>query len=204
MLAALSAEVILLAVTGAALYFVYRPSDATAWNDIRASAGSVQISHLVRFVHRASAYLAVLSAIGFAVLGAVRPSGPRRWTSPLLGGGLALTTAAALVTGFLLPWDQLALWAVTVGTNFTGFGPLLGNQVRFVLINNDEVSPEVIVTWLAIHATLGGLVAGVLLTAAWTRHRRSARPPISSRQEPLRLPPVPSSARAKSAGNPGR
>ncbi len=108
LLAALSTEVILLAVTGAALYFVYRPSDATAWNDIRASAGSVQISLLV----------------------------------------------------------------------------------RFVLINDVEVSPEVLVTWLAIHATLGGPVAGVLLTAAWTRHRRSVRPPMSSRPQPAKLPPA--------------
>ncbi len=37
-------------------------------------------------------------------------------------------------TGYLLPWDQLALWAVTVGTNMMGYTPVFGNEVRFVLL----------------------------------------------------------------------
>ncbi len=37
-------------------------------------------------------------------------------------------------TGYLLPWDQLAIWAVTVGTNMMGYTPVFGRQVKFVLI----------------------------------------------------------------------
>ena len=50
--------------------------------------------------------------------------------------GVILITLTLLLsfTGYLLPWDQLALWAVTVGTNMIGYTPVFGSQVRFVLL----------------------------------------------------------------------
>ena len=50
--------------------------------------------------------------------------------------GVILLTLTLLLsfTGYLLPWDQLSLWAVAVGTNMMGYTPVFGNQVRFVLL----------------------------------------------------------------------
>ena len=47
---------------------------------------------------------------------------------------LLLLTLLLSFTGYLLPWDQLALWAVAVGTSMMGYTPVLGDQVRFVLL----------------------------------------------------------------------
>ena len=55
--------------------------------------------------------------------------------------GVILLTLTLLLsfTGYLLPWDQLALWAVTVGTNMMGYTPVFGTEVRFVLLGGVEI-----------------------------------------------------------------
>ena len=57
-------------------------------------------------------------------------------------------------TGYLLPWDQLALWAVTVGTNMMGYTPVFGGEVRFVLLGGVEIGPETLLRWYVLHVLL--------------------------------------------------
>ena len=54
-------------------------------------------------------------------------------------------------TGYLLPWDQLALWAVTVGTNMMGYTPVFGTQVRFVLLGGVEIGSDTLLRWYTLH-----------------------------------------------------
>ena len=56
-----------------------------------------------------------------------------------IGVLLLVFTMLLSFTGYLLPWDQLALWAVTVGTNMMGYTPVFGSQVRFVLLGGVEI-----------------------------------------------------------------
>lgn len=86
------------------------------------------------------------------------------------GAGIAITALAASFTGFLLPWDQLALWSVTVGSHVQGYGLLFGPTVRFAIVNGVEVSPDTIVLWLLIHSLLLGPALVALLVFAWRRH----------------------------------
>ena len=53
--------------------------------------------------------------------------------------GVILLTLTLLLsfTGYLLPWDQLALWAVTVGTNMMGYTPVFGSSVKYVLLGSE-------------------------------------------------------------------
>ena len=59
--------------------------------------------------------------------------------------GVILLTLTLLLsfTGYLLPWDQLALWAVTVGTNMIGYTPVFGRDVRFVLLGGAEIGVKI-------------------------------------------------------------
>ena len=170
-LTALSVEVGSLVVSGIALFFVYRPTASAAWSDLvddRYTA-EVQLAQVIRFVHWLASQLAMWTAILVGVLPVVRPSGIRRWAAPSIGAGLTVTTWVASFTGYLLPWDQLALWAVKVGSSMAGYRPLLGSQVRFVLIDGVEVSPGTIVGWLLVHSlVLGPLLVG-LVVLAWRR-----------------------------------
>lgn len=179
-------EVVLLAATGAYLVFFYRPTAAQSWSEIyRVQRGGVNLAIIVRTVHRGVAQLTVLTATvlaGVAMVEALsRWNGPRRRrSSAITGPAVLLVLIAASLTGSLIAWDQLALWAVTVGTDVAGFRTLLtDDQVRFVLIGGSEVSVGTVRTWLIVHALVVPLLLAGLL---WLLGR--ARPETHADPEP--------------------
>ena len=174
-----SIEVTALVVTGIALFFVYRPPVAQAWSDVSGVSQSwdVRLAVAIRYAHRVASGLAVPTSVALGIAVAMRPAGYRRWTGRAVGAGLAVTTLLASLTGYLLPWDQLALWAVRVGTNASGYRALFDSaMVRFVLIDGVEVSRVTFVRWLIVHAVVLGpaLLALLVLAWRWRRRRRCA------------------------------
>ncbi len=175
----LTVEVAVLVVTGVVLYFAYRPDAADAWTDVSASLSrDITLGRAMREVHRWAAWLAVPTTIAAAALLAAR-SRPTEPVGPglALGIGLVIAVPVALFTGYLLPWDQLALFAVTVGTNLSGYTWLRSGDVRFVLMGGSEVAPATVLKLLVLHAVvLGGAVVG-LVVLAWRGRRPRATPP---------------------------
>jgi quinol-cytochrome oxidoreductase complex cytochrome b subunit len=169
-----------LTATGVWLTFRYRPSAAAAWNDVAGLDAGIPP---VQLVHRWSAQLSWLVAIALMTVTLVlriaeadrrQPWGLATAAIPLL---LAMT-----VTGYLLPWDQLALWAVTVGSNFGGvLDAAFDDRVRFLIIGGVEVGQSTYRLWFLIHAA--GLSAGLwlitVLLAMRLRAGRDAPPPSS-------------------------
>ncbi|HET9442134.1 MAG TPA: cytochrome b N-terminal domain-containing protein [Acidimicrobiales bacterium] len=169
---ALGVELAVLLVTGVALLFVYRPTAAQSWGDVVDLGPSVTVALVVRRVHQWATLLVIPTAASLAVVVLARSLRGRdlgRWA---LAAGLAAVPVAAAFTGLLLPWDQLALWAVTIGTDMSGYRPLLGDEVRFVVVGGSEVGPGTILGWLAVHALVLGPLAGGLGLAAWRRVAR--------------------------------
>ena len=120
----------ILVVTGVYLMFVYTPAVGSAYGDMQQLKTGVGFGQLIRNVHRWSAHLMVL-----VVLAALRPRVLRRRVQEAarvqLGDRrhvLLLITLAFSFTGYLLPWDQLSYWAVTVGTNLVHYVPLIGTH----------------------------------------------------------------------------
>ncbi len=171
-LAILSMEVGLLAVTGVILYFVYRPSPSEAWIQITEVNRPMGLPEWTRLLHRWSAILTVPTALVAGVLSSLRLVIRGRWQGPVAVAGLLVASLAALATGFRLPWDDLALWAVTRGEIYVGYGSLLDGDVRFVLSDRGEEAPSTVITWLVVHA-VAGVVAGAFVAVAWrlVRHR---------------------------------
>jgi quinol-cytochrome oxidoreductase complex cytochrome b subunit len=178
----LAAELLVLAVTGILLFFFYRPSAAQAWDDIGPGlAGSLTFSSGLRDTHLVMSRLAMLTAASAGVLVAIAPlRRGRRAGSVALGAGMFVLVMLGSATGYLLPWDQLALWAVTVGTNMRGYTPLMGDQVRFVLLDGKEIGNSTLLRWVFIHMAVFGLGAMVLVALAWSR-LRSLRDEFSTR-----------------------
>jgi quinol-cytochrome oxidoreductase complex cytochrome b subunit len=139
---------ILLTITGIFLMFFYRPTAAQAWNDIYALETSVTFGLLVRNMHRWSAHLMVLSVF------------------------LHTLTLLLSFTGYLLPWDQLALWAVTVGTNMMGYTPVFGDQVRFVLLGGKEIGTDTLLRWYVLHVLFVPFVTVIFLAIHFWRVRK--------------------------------
>ena len=134
---------ILLTITGIFLMFFYRPTAANAWQDIQSLHTSVTFGLMVRNMHRWAAHLMVLSVFLHMARvfyhGAYKAPREFNW---VIGVILLTLTLLLSFTGYLLPWDQLALWAVTVGTNMMGYSPVIGSQVRFVLLGGVEIGQE--------------------------------------------------------------
>src|SRR5215475_993921 len=134
---------ILLTVTGIFLMFFYRPTAAAAWPTVRTLETAVTFGSLVRNMHRWSAHLMVLTV--FLHMSRVFYHGaykaPRE-VNLVIGVVLLTLTLLLSFTGYLLPWDQLSLWAVTVGTNMMGYTPVFGDQVRYALLGSKEISGD--------------------------------------------------------------
>lgn len=177
-------QVAVLAATGIVLVFSYRPTPMQAWGVLTLDAGGVggySFAHAVRTAHRWTAWSTLLPA---ALLAAVacgealaRWTGPlRRRSGALTGPATAVLVIAGVVSGFVLPWDQLALWGVAVGTEYQGFTWLLRDDVRFVLLDGAEVSVPAMRAWFSAHVLVIPLLLAPSLWAMARRGRPTQEP----------------------------
>ena len=108
----------MLIATGMLLMFYYHPSVPQAYRDMKELAFVVENGLFLRNLHRWAAHLMVFAAFLHMLRvfyhRAYRPPRQFNW---VVGVVLLLVDAALSYTGYLLPWDQLAFWGVSVGTN---------------------------------------------------------------------------------------
>ena len=107
------------------------PAPPDAYFDMHALATAVAFGQFVRNVHRWSAHLMVL-VVFLHLLRVFYAGAYKRAAAVQLGHRRrpALLTLLLSFTGYLLPWDQLSYWAITVGTNIASYVPVFGDQVR--------------------------------------------------------------------------
>lgn len=130
---------IVLTVTGVLLMFYYRPTVEAAYNDMKDLEFAVTLGMFLRNLHRWSAHLMVFFVIGHMarvfLTASYKPPREFNWVVGVL---LLTMTLLLSFSGYLLPWDQLAIWAITVGTNMAAATPLLGAEGPFALANSDN------------------------------------------------------------------
>jgi quinol-cytochrome oxidoreductase complex cytochrome b subunit len=159
----------ILLVTGVYLMFFYTPSVTSAYGDMQQLRTGVGFGQLIRNVHRWSAHLMVLVVILHLVrvffAGAYKRPRQFNW---VLGVLLFAITLGFSFTGYLLPWDQLSYWAVTVGTNLIGYVPVLGGQLSDLLIGGEQIGQATLLRFYALHvAVLPVALALVLMIHIW-------------------------------------
>lgn len=164
---------ILLTITGIFLMFYYTPSAETAYADIEALSTNVAFGSMVRNLHRWGAHLMVLSVFlhmsRVFYHGAYKPPREFNW---VVGVVLLFLTLLLSFSGYLLPWDQLALWAVTVGTNMAGFVPVMGAQVKFALLAGVEVSAATLLRFYVLHVLAFPFILVIFLSVHFWRVRK--------------------------------
>ena len=164
---------ILLTVTGIFLMFFYRPTVTDAYANVQNLETAVAFGSLVRNMHRWAAHLMVLSV--FLHMARVFYHGayksPREFNWVI---GIILLTLTLLLsfTGYLLPWDQLSLWAVTVGTNMMGYTPVFGNSVNYVLLGSRTISGETLLRWYVLHVLMLPFVIVIFMAVHFWRVRK--------------------------------
>lgn len=141
-----------LAITGSLLMLGYTPAPGDAYQSIERLQGEVLFGAFVRAVHHWSANLLVLVA-GLHMLRVYLTGGflEGRAVNWVVGVVLLAAIAASAFTGYLLPWDQLAYWAVTIVTGMAAYVPLAGPSLAALLRGGEEIGPATLVTYYALH-----------------------------------------------------
>jgi quinol-cytochrome oxidoreductase complex cytochrome b subunit len=163
----------ILLVTGVYLMFVYTPSVGSAYGDMQHLKTNVGFGQLIRNVHRWAAHLMVLVValhfIRVFYAGAYKKPREFNW---VIGVMLLLITLAFSFTGYLLPWDQLAYWAVTVGTNLVHYVPVFGGTLQNLLIGGPQVGQNTLLRFYALHVAVLPMLLVLLLTVHIWRVRK--------------------------------
>ncbi len=179
-------------VTGILLMFYYKPYPDVAYQSMKDIHFVVPTGRFIRNIHRWAANLMVVAVI----LHMARTFFTASYRKPrefnwLVGWGLLVTTLALSFTGYLLPWDQLAYWAITIGANIAqspreitdalGMTQYLdiGGLQRMILLGSDEVGAEALIRFYLLHVMLLPIVLLLLMAVHFWRIRKDggiARP----------------------------
>lgn len=160
---------VILGLTGIILQNNYTPAAPQAYLDILEINSNVWFGELIRNIHHWSANLLIVVAVFHLIrvfaTGAYRPPRELNW---LLGVSMLLLVLAANFTGYLLPWDQLAFWAVTVGTSIVSYVPLIGGWLSQLILGGPEVGANTLLNFYSMHISLIPLlIFGIMSFHFW-------------------------------------
>jgi quinol-cytochrome oxidoreductase complex cytochrome b subunit len=176
-----------LTFTGVLLMFYYTPTVPRAYYDLKDLQFVVPFGNLLRNMHRYGAHAMVFMVMVHMARTFYTSSykAPREYNWVV---GVILLTLTFLLSfsGYLLPWDQLAIWAVTVGTNMARATPLLGyegplsnllgmrvdNDVRFALLGGTTVGQATLLRFYVLHCIAFPLATTAFIVVHFWRVRR--------------------------------
>ena len=183
---------LVLTFTGLMLMFYYRPTVEYARADIVDLREQVAFG-VMREIHRWGAHAMVITVwlhmLRVFLTGSYKPPREFNWT---IGVMLLVLTLLLSFTGYLLPWDQLAIWAITVGSNMARATPLLGHEgpeasllrlgdiplvhaaddARFALIGGRFIGEMTLLRFYVLHCVGIPLVAAILMAVHFWRVRK--------------------------------
>jgi cytochrome b-561 len=158
--------------TGVVLMFLYVPSVERAYGSVKDIEFVVSFGWLLRGIHRIAAHLMVtvvfLHMVRVFLTGAYKngsAAGANRPLNWIIGLVLLVCTLLLSFTGYLLPWDQLAYWAITVGTNIASAAPVFGEWSRFLLLGGSTIDQSALIRFYVLHVFF--LPCAVLLLFSW-------------------------------------
>ncbi len=143
---------ILQGVTGILLTIYYVPSPDQAYDSVQYITTQVPAGWLIRGIHHWGASLMVLLTVMHMVrviyYGAYKYPREVTWFT---GVGLLIIVIGFGFTGYLLPWDQKAFWATTVGTRIAEVTPLIGESLLRVMRGGPELTAVTLARFFGVH-----------------------------------------------------
>jgi quinol-cytochrome oxidoreductase complex cytochrome b subunit len=148
--------------SGLMLKFVYQPVPDRAYASIVYLQQNIFFGQLIRNVHHWSAntllIVVFLHFLRVFFTGAFHPPRQFNW---ILGLAMFLAVLTSNITGYLLPWDQLAFWAITVCTGMLEYLPGIGSWLQNLVRGGSEIGPATLSIFFAIHTAV--MPAGLLI-----------------------------------------
>jgi quinol-cytochrome oxidoreductase complex cytochrome b subunit len=164
---------LILVTTGIVLMFYYRPHPPEAYQDMKDLQFAVYLGSFFRNMHRWAAHGMVICV--FLHMCRVFYTGsykrPRQFNW-VIGVVLFLLTLGLSFTGYLLPWDQLAYWAITVGTNIGSYAPVVGGRLRELLLGGHTVGQAALLRFYVLHVAVLPTVVALLTMVHFWRIRK--------------------------------
>jgi quinol-cytochrome oxidoreductase complex cytochrome b subunit len=177
---------VVLIFTGVVEMFYYVPSVERAYTTLKEIQLTVPLGEFTRNMHRWSAHAMVLVVILHMArvfyTGAYKPPREFNWG---VGVVLLIVTFALSFTGYLLPWDQLSFWAITIGTNIAGYAPILGPSIRQILLGGSDVGQNALIRFYALHVAVLPLIAIILISLHLWRVRKDGGLAVNDRASNL-------------------
>ena len=161
-------------VTGILLRFYYEPSPSGAYDSVMFIKNGVVLGQFIRNLHHwCGVFLLVIAFLHFLRVfftGAYRNSRSINWLFGLL---LLILIVFSNFTGYLLPWDQLAYWAITVSTNIISYFPLIGESLHYVIIRGSELNAGTLQTFFNLHTSIMPLILLLVMVYHFWRVRKA-------------------------------
>jgi len=140
------------AITGILLTIYYVPTPDHAYDSVQYITTQVPLGWLIRGLHHwgasAMIILVVLHMLRVILFGAYKYPREVTWFTGVI---LLLVVIGFGFTGYLLPWDQKAFWATTVGTRIAGTPPLIGDYLLRIIRGGSEISAVTLVRFFGTH-----------------------------------------------------
>jgi quinol-cytochrome oxidoreductase complex cytochrome b subunit len=171
-------------ITGILLMFYYRPVAEYAYLDMKYLQFDVPFGIILRNMHRWGAHLMVvtimLHMLRVFLTGSYKHPREFNW---VVGVVLLVLTLLLSFTGYLLPWDQLAYWAITVGTNMIRATPFIGhegpfalvnkyNDIRFMLLGGTGIGANALLRFYVLHIMVLPAAAAIFIAVHFWRIRK--------------------------------
>jgi len=157
----------MLVSTGLLMIFVYEPSPERAYQSILFMQNEILFGRLIRGVHYWSANLliavAALHMLRVFLTGAFHALRQSNW---IIGLCLLFLILLSGFTGYLLPWDQVSYWAITICTEMLGYIPGIGQTLQQVILGGAEIGSATVINFYALHT----IIVPLLLIALMTWH----------------------------------
>jgi quinol-cytochrome oxidoreductase complex cytochrome b subunit len=177
---------VILIITGLALMLYYTPHPPEAYRSMKDLQFVVTFGRVLRNTHRWAAHAMVLTVFlhlcRVFFTGAYKPPRQFNW---VVGVVLFLLTLGLSFTGYLLPWDQLAFWAITVGTNIAAYAPIVGESLKYLLLGGHVIGPGALLRFYVLHCVILPVGALVLIAVHFWRVRKDGGLSAPAPPEPV-------------------
>jgi len=161
-------------ITGIMLRFYYEPFPQKAYDSILHLQNNVLFGQLIRNIHHwCGVFLVIITFLHLLRVfftGGFQSSRKVNW---LIGLMLLILIIFSNFTGYLLPWDQLAFWAVTVGTSLLDYFPFIGNSIREFVLSGDEVNANTLLIFYNFHTAVLPIFILLLMVYHFWRVRKA-------------------------------
>jgi quinol-cytochrome oxidoreductase complex cytochrome b subunit len=160
--------------TGILLKFAYGPVPTEAYESLVRLQEGFLFGQWVRNIHFWSANLLVvvvcLHGLRVFFTGGFHPPRRLNW---VVGLGLFILVLASNLTGYLLPWDQLAYWATTICVGMLDYIPLAGSRLQQAVLGGPRIGPATLRNFFALHTAVVPILIVMLMAFHFWRVRKA-------------------------------